>query len=322
MPSDSQPRFPASYDSTTRSLSAGLTVLLAAIGIVMHSAIAAGVAAGVIALAYAWSPRSYAVAGRCVIVRRPIGGVAIPLDGIREARRAAADDFAGCIRLWGNGGLFGYYGSFSTSKLGRSWWYLTNRSHAVVLITDRGTTLFSPDDVEGFLAAIRASGAAAGAGLEEPFLSNAQLGRSGGNRIGALFGLPIAAIVIAVAAFAFLYAPGPPSYTLSDTALSIHDRFYPMTLRASSVDVTGIRVVDIGRDSAWKPTERTDGFANAHYRSGWFRVANGQTVRMYDSGARRLVLLPPKGQGSAVLLEVGQPERFIEELRRVWSNRS
>lgn len=322
MPSDSAPRFTASYDSTTKGLSAGLSVLLAAIGIAMHSTIALGVAAAVIALAYAWSPRSYAVADGSVVVRRPIGRVVIRLDGIREARPAVSDDFAGAIRLLGNGGLFGYYGSFSTSRLGRCWWYVTNRKNAVVVITDRGTTLFSPDDVDGFLAAIRASGAAAGAPAEEPFLFTPQLGSGGGNRFGSLFGLAIGAIVIAVVAFAFLYAPGPPPYTLSATSLAIHDRFYPVTLTASAVDLEGIRVVDIGGDSAWRPTARTNGFANAHYRSGWFRVASGQKVRMYRAGGRRLVLLPPKGQGNAVLIEVAQPDEFVEELRRYWSNRS
>jgi hypothetical protein len=322
VPSDSSPHFTASYDSTTKSLSAGLTVFLAAIAVVMHSTIALGVAAAILALAFAWSPRAYTVVDRAVVVERLIGKVSIPLDGIRAARRAAADDFAGCIRLWGNGGLFGYYGYFSTTKLGRSWWYLTNRRNSVVVITDRGATLFSPDDVDGFLAAIRASGALAGVPLVAPFLSPAQLGRGGGNRIAAMFVLPIAAIVIAVVAFAFLYAPGPPTYTLSATSLAIHDRFYPVTLSASSVDVEGIRVVDIGRGSDWRLTERTNGFANSHYRSGWFRAANGQKVRIYQAGGRRLVLLPPKGKGNAVLLEVGQPDQFVDELRRNWSNRS
>ena len=322
MPSESTRRYTASYDSTTKILSAGLTVLLVGIGAMMHSVLAIALAAAIVALAYAWSPRSYAVAGRSVVVQRLVGAVAIPLDGIREARRAGDDDFAGCIRLWGNGGLFGYYGSFSTSKLGRSWWYVTDRGNSVVVITDHGTNLFSPDDVDGFLAAIRASGAAAGLPPGEPYLSAALLGRGGGNRIAAMFGLPIAAIAIALAAFAFLYSPGPPAYTLSPTSLAIHDRFYPVTVDASSVDVKGIRVVELGPDSAWRPTARTNGFANSHYRSGWFRAANGEKVRMYEAGSRRLVLLPPKGRGNAVLLEVGQPDQFVEELRRNWSNRS
>ena len=64
---------------------------------------------------------------------------------------------AGCIRLWGSGGLFGYYGLFSTAKLGKSTWYVTNRSNAVVLITAAKTILFSPDDPKEFLAAIRSA---------------------------------------------------------------------------------------------------------------------------------------------------------------------
>ena len=44
----------------------------------------------------------------------------VPLLDIREVRPATKDDFGGCIRLFGNGGLFGYYGLFRTSKLGPS----------------------------------------------------------------------------------------------------------------------------------------------------------------------------------------------------------
>ena len=42
----------------------------------------------------------------------------------------------------------------------------------------------------------------------------------------------------------------------------------------------------------------------AHYASGWFRVAGGGC----------LVLLPPKGDGAAVLLETTEPEKFVVEV--------
>jgi hypothetical protein len=48
-------------------------------------------------------------------------------------------------------------------------------------------------------------------------------------------------------------------------------------------------------------------------------VANGEKVRMYRAGGARLVLLPPKGSGVPVLLEVKDPESFVEELRRLWA---
>jgi len=51
-------------------------------------------------------------------------------------------------------------------------------------------------------------------------------------------------------------------------------------------------------------------------------VASGKTVRLYRADGTRLVLLPPKGDGAAVLLETREPEKFVVELRRKWSGPS
>jgi hypothetical protein len=312
-----QAQFSASYDSTTKIISAAVCAILAAVVIVTGSMIAAGIGALIVALSYAWSPRGYTISERCIFVKRLAGNACIPLDGIREVRAATPDDFRGSIRLFGDGGLFGYYGLFRTSKLGKSNWYLTNRGNAVVVITGSKTILVSPDDADGFLAAIRAS---APIPLAPP-IDSAQ-SNGGVSRIGPLLGVAIALVAIAVVAFAVLYSPGPPSYTLTAESLTIHDRFYPVTLPAAGVDVERIRVIDFDLDTDWRPTERTNGFGNAHYASGHFRVASGKIVRMYRAGGRRLVLLPPKGDGAAVLLETKEPEKFVAEVRQEWSRPS
>jgi hypothetical protein len=207
--------------------------------------------------------------------------------------------------------LFGYYGLFRTSRLGRSTWYVTNRGKAVVVVTGEKTALFSPDDVEGFLTAIGA-----------PTPAPVSAAQDGGSRFGALMGAAVGIAAMVVAAAAMLYSPGPPSYTLTPESLAIHDRLYPVTLSRTGVDVEHIRVIDLGVDTEWHPTERTDGFGNPHYASGWFRVASGKTVRMYRAGSTRLVLLPPKGDGDAVLLETREPEKFVVEVREKWSGPS
>jgi hypothetical protein len=142
-----------------------------------------------------------------------------------------------------------------------------------------------------------------------------------GSLAGLLIGGGIAVVVLAIVAFALSYSPGPPGYTLTPDSLTIHDRFYPVTLPTAGVDIEHVRVIDCGVDTEWRPTARTNGFANAHYGSGWFRVAGGKTVRLYRADGARLVLLPPKGEGAAVLLDTRDPEKFVRDVRQAWGNR-
>jgi hypothetical protein len=307
-------RFSCSYDSMAETVSVIVAVTLALVAILTRNVFVAGLGTTLVLLTFAWSPRGYTVEGRTLLVHRLIGSARIPLQEIRELRAGTADDFQGAIRLIGNGGLFGYYGLFQTTKLGKSTWYVTNRDRAVVIVTSAKTVVVSPDDVEGFLAAVRSAVpvpvAATGTGAPARAVRR--------NFTGILAAAAIALVVLAIAAFATLYSPGPPGYTMTPQALTIHDRFYPATLQAAGIDVAHVRVVNLDSDADWRPTARTNGFANAHYRSGHFRAANGETVRLYWADGRRLVLLPPKGRGTPVLLQTADPDRFVAEVRHQW----
>jgi len=314
-PAGSSQIFPASYDSVAKVVSAAAMVLLVVIAGTTQSAIAGGAAMVLLGLAYAWSPRGYMIEDRSILVRRLIGSARIPLGDVREMRAGTADDFRGCIRLWASGGLFGYYGLFRTSKLGKCWWYVTNRRNAIIVVTDSRTTVLSPDDGESFMAAVRMWTPGLGVAPSVPDAPPVRAAGSWAKWIAPIFALAVLGLV----ALAMLYSPGPPGYTLTPASLAIHDRFYPVTVERAAVDIEGIRVVDIGTDPDWRPVERTNGFANGHYQSGWFRTASGKKVRMYRADSRRLVLLPPKVDGAPVLIEVIQPEKFAEDLRREWS---
>ena len=149
--------FPASYDTATKVISAAVCAIPVVVLLATRNIAGVAVSALAAGIAYAWSPRGYRVAEQSIFVKRLIGEACIPLRGLREARATTPDDFKWCIRVFGVGGLFGYYGVFRTSKLGTSHWYLTSRSRAVVVITLNKTSLVSPDDQEGFLAAIQAA---------------------------------------------------------------------------------------------------------------------------------------------------------------------
>ena len=155
--------FSVSYDVTTKVISACIWVvpLLAALAVVRRNPTARLVVGGSLLLismvAYAYSPRVYAVSAEGITVWRPIGNVRVPLETVREVRPATRQDLAGCIRLWTSGGLFGYDGLYRTAKLGQCRWYVADRSRMVVLVTRAETALFSPDDPNGFARAIRAA---------------------------------------------------------------------------------------------------------------------------------------------------------------------
>ena len=128
-------------------------------------------------------------------------------------------------------------------------------------------------------------------------------------------GLALAALTVSLIGSLSLYKPGPVKYQLGNGRLAIEDRFYPITLGAENVDAANARVVDILTDPVWRVSLRVNGIATKNYRAGWFR-ASGQNVLMYSTGSSRLVLIPARGKATTVLMEVQDPEEFLERLRR------
>ena len=304
--------FSASYDRTTRIISIVVCALLAAVIVLSHNVVIAGLSILALALWYLYSPLGYAHEGQTLVIRRPIGNVRLDLTGAREARRTTPSVFTGCIRLWGSGGLFGYYGVFSTSALGRSTWYMTNRQNGVVLVAAAKTVLVSPDDPEAFLRAVPV--VSTPASTREP---NTPPRSTFGIKVA--LGIAVALAALGIVAVGIFYSPGTPRYTLTADSLTIHDRFYPVTLAASEVNVDGIRIVDLNQNTEWRPVVRTNGFANAHYRSGWFALRDGTKVRLYRADSSVVVLLPPATSGSTpVLYQVADPEAFVREVRAAW----
>ena len=95
-------------------------------------------------------------------------------------------------------------------------------------------------------------------------------------------------------------AVGPTLFTRSAglhsdyRSLTIHDRFYPFTLKRRTSDVGNIRVIDFDNDRDWRPFCARMALPRALSR-GPVQVASGKTVRLYRADGTRLVLLPPKG---------------------------
>jgi hypothetical protein len=222
------------------------------------------------------------------------------------------------LRSWGFV-LGGKRGVVIHMKSGRKFFISSNTPEKLAAATEaaRIAATLSPDGVKGYDAAIQGSIPGQNDIRSVSDSTRWQSSRSGGLFHGLILAV-IGILVILPLMVIFLYSPGPPKYTITSEGLTIHDRFYPVTVKATDVDVEHVKVVDIWADPHWRLTARTDGIGLRHYKAGWFRVEGGEKVQMYRTTSQRLVLLPPNGQKPPVLLEVKQPDAFIQEVRQAW----
>ena len=97
---------------------------------------------------YLWAPRAYTVTDNKIVVKRLIGDLQITAAQKPERWRWT---WWG-IRLFGSGGLYGYYGYFSFRGLGRVCMHATNRNNLVLVKDEKGRRfLLSPSEPDKFI---------------------------------------------------------------------------------------------------------------------------------------------------------------------------
>jgi hypothetical protein len=105
-------------------------------------------------LAYVYRPVSYTISNEQLFINRLAGDIVIPKASIKQVDVIDKDVVDGAFRTFGVGGLFGYFGKFSNARFGSMTWYVSRMDKLVLLTTDTEKILLSPDDVEGFVAAL------------------------------------------------------------------------------------------------------------------------------------------------------------------------
>jgi hypothetical protein len=105
-------------------------------------------------LAYLFRPLRYSVSGDKLTIHRPIGNVVINKSDIEQVVALSSDDLKMTIRTFGVGGLFGFYGWFYNTRLGKMTWYATRRTDAVLVKTKASKKIvLTPDETEQFVSA-------------------------------------------------------------------------------------------------------------------------------------------------------------------------
>ncbi len=120
--------------------------------------IAAAALSAIIIGCFLWSVKEFRREGDNLIIERMIGTkTVIPLKDIEHA--VLIDNFMSMkpMRVFGNGGLFGYYGIFSTAEHGSISCHLT-RLHRIIMLRTQGRFYaISPQDDQQFMAMIASS---------------------------------------------------------------------------------------------------------------------------------------------------------------------
>lgn len=90
----------------------------------------------------------YEVQDRSLKIRRPVMPLGIEYTQIREVLTPSPAQMSGSIRLFGSGGVFGYFGTFRNSEFGMMRWYATRTSNWILLIDAENKKLvLTPDDL-------------------------------------------------------------------------------------------------------------------------------------------------------------------------------
>ena len=148
--------FPVSWDTLVKGMTVGVVFLVPALAVIYgllldNRSLAIGLALVflcAVAAPLLWAPQRYLVKGNLVTVRRRIGDVGILVS--REPQRWRWTWWG--LRLFGSGGLYGYFGYFYMKRIGRVRMYATNRHNMVLLVDQKGRKiLVSPNEVDRFI---------------------------------------------------------------------------------------------------------------------------------------------------------------------------
>lgn len=98
-------------------------------------------------ITFGFSPKAYAIEDGQLIIFRPFHRKFYLTTEMKSVSVVDKKDMSRSIRVFGVGGLFGYFGLFRNSRYGTMIWYATRRDQFVVIERNNGRTIvLTPDD--------------------------------------------------------------------------------------------------------------------------------------------------------------------------------
>ncbi len=133
------------YPQIEKNSERGLTMLYLLLAIFVLSYV----------LPYLFRPLKYTVTSDELIVKRLIKPYVIKLSEIKKIREISEEELKGTKRIFGSGGVFGYFGKFRNKNFGTMTFLTTRTDNRVYILTAEGKNIvLSPDDSEEFVKTI------------------------------------------------------------------------------------------------------------------------------------------------------------------------
>jgi len=137
----------------------------------------------------------------------------------------------------------------------------------------------------------------------------------------ASWALPLLVVPIVLALLGALYVLGAATlgsrharFEVGPDGLTLRGDLYGRTLPRATLRTESARVVDLEREPNLRPIRRTFGSAFPGYRSGWFRLADGEKALLYVTDRSKVVYVPTS-EGYALLLSAADPTGLVASLR-------
>ena len=105
-------------------------------------------------------------------------------------------------------------------------------------------------------------------------------------------------------------------FEVSPAGLRLRGDLYGRLIPADELRAASARRVDFVSTPELTPARRTMGTGLPGYRSGWFRLRNGEKALLYVTDMNRVVYVPTTA-GYGVLLSPREPDRFLSALRGI-----
>lgn len=101
---------------------------------------------------------------------------------------------------------------------------------------------------------------------------------------------------------------------LDDAGLEVATTFYTRRFAWADLDLDQARVVELGERPEYRPMLRTNGMSLPGFRSGWYRLRNGNRALVATAGGTRLLRVPTRA-GHDLVLEAGNAQVLLDRLR-------